>query len=395
MTNCQQNLEITISHLKKNDKWKTLKHFIKSEHSTSLPPLHHDDAVFTEEPDKASLLNDFFVGQTNLDESQASLPPDAPIPDNNLNFISTSPSEVASTLKSLQLGKATGPDAINNRILKELATPLSFPLSDLFNFSLATGKVPQMWKEANVTPIFKKEDPSVVFNYRPISLLSAVGKVLEKIVHKHLFNFVRDHELLSALQSGFIPGDSTVNQLIDIYNTFCKSLDEGKEVRAVFCDISKAFDRVWHKGLLFILKSIGVSDSLLLWFSDYLAERKQRVVLPGAASSWKHIKAGVPQGSILGPLLFLIYINDLVEDIHSSIRLFADDTSLYIIVENPLLAANTLNADLTKLHNWASKWLVTFNPSKSESIIFSRKHKRPIHPPLNMAQLIINEVTSH
>ena len=163
-----------------------------------------------------------------------------------------------------------------------------------------------------------------------------------------MFNFVREHELLSALQSGFIPGDSTVNQLIDIYNTFCKSLDEGKEVRAVFCDISKAFDRVWHKGLLFKLKSIGVSDSLLFWFSDYLLERKQRVVLPGAASSWKHIKAGVPQGSILGPLLFLIYINDIVEDIHSSIRLFADDTCIYIIVDNPLLAANTLNADLTK-----------------------------------------------
>ena len=114
-----------------------------------------------------------------MDESQASLPSDTPIPDNNLNSISTSPSEVASTLKSLQLGKVTGPDAINNRILKELATPLSFPLSDLFNFSLATGKVSQMWKEANVTPIFKKEDPSVVSDYRPISLLSAVGKVLE------------------------------------------------------------------------------------------------------------------------------------------------------------------------------------------------------------------------
>ena len=152
-----------------------------------------------------------------------------------------------------------------------------------------------MWKEANVTPIFKKDDPSIASNYRPISLLSAVAKVLEKIVHKHLFNFVRDHDLLSALQSGFIPGDSTVNQLIDIYNTFCKSLDEGKEVRAVFCDISKAFDRVWHKGLLYKLQSVGISDSLLLWFRNYLAERKQRVVLPGGASSWKYIKAGVPQ----------------------------------------------------------------------------------------------------
>ena len=131
----------------------------------------------------------------------------------------------------------------------------------------------------------------------------------------------------------------------------------------MFCDISKAFGRVWHRGLLFKLDSAGVSDSLILRISDYLAERKQRVVLPGAASSWKNIKAGVPQGSILGPLLFLSYINDIVEDIHSCIRLFADDTSLYIIVDNPLQAADTLNADLAKIHSWASKWLVSFNPS--------------------------------
>ena len=245
-----------------------------------------------------------------------------------------------------------------------------------------------------MTQIFKKYDPSVVSNYRPISLLSAVGKVLEKVVHKHLFNYIRDHEILSALQSGFIPGDSTVNQLVDIYNTFCKSPDEGKEVRAVFCDISKAFDKVWHRGLLFKLESIGVSDSLLLWFKSYLADRKQRVVLPAAVSAWKYIKAGVLQGSILGPLLFLIYINDIVVDIHSSISLFADDTSLYIIVDNPQQAANLLNADLAKIRLWASRWLVYFHPSKSESMTLSRKQNKPLHPPLNMAQLNINEVTS-
>ena len=178
---------------------------------------------------------------------------------------------------------------------------------------------------------------------------------------------------MSALQSGFIPGDSTVNQLVDIYNTFCKSLDEGKDVHAVFCDISKAFDRVWQRGLLFKLESIGVSDSLSLWFKSYLADPKQRVVLPGAVSAWKYIKTGVPQGSILGPLLFLIYINDIVVDIHSSIRLFADNTSLYIIVDNPQKATNLFNADLAKIHLWASRWLVSFNPSKSESMTLSRK----------------------
>ena len=166
-------------------------------------------------------------------------------------------------------------------------------------------------------------------------------------------------------------------------------------MKAVFCDISKAFDRVWHRGLLFKLEPIGVSDSLLSWFKSYLADRKQRVVLPGAVSAWKYIKAGVPKGSILGPLLFLIYINDIVVDIHSSIRLFADDTSLYIIVDNPHQAANLLNADLAKIHLWASRWLVSFNPSKSESLTLSRKQDKPLHPPLNMAQLNINESTSH
>ena len=121
-----------------------------------------------------------------------------------------------------------------------------------------------------------------------------------------------DHEILSALQSGLIPGDSTVNQLVDIYNTFCKSLDEDKEVRAVFVDICKAFDGVWHRGLLFKLESFGVSDFLLLWFKSYLADRKQGVALPGAVSAWTYIKTGVPQGPILGLLLFLIYINDIV-----------------------------------------------------------------------------------
>ena len=156
-------------------------------------------------------------------------------------------------------------------------------------------------------------------NDRPIALLSAVGKVLEKLVHKYVFNFFRVNDIITSLLSGFVPGDSTVNQLIDIYNTFCKILDEGKEVRAVFCDVSKAFDRVWHKGLLYKPKRAGIKGSLLSWFTDYLNNRSQRVVLLGECSGWKSIKASVPQGSLLGPVLFLVYINDIVEDIHCKI----------------------------------------------------------------------------
>ena len=219
--------------------------------------------------------------------------------------------------------------------------------------------------------------------------------MLEKKIHKHVFNFFRDHKIITSLQSGFVPGDSTVNQLVDIYNTFCKALEEGKEVRAVFCDISKAFDRVWHKSLLYKLNSVGITGSLFQWFKDYLNDRKQRVVLPGANSNWSFVKAGVPQGSILGPLLFLLYINDIVESINSSIRLFADDTSLYIIVDSPIEAANKLNSDLQKVHDWATQWLVTFNPLKSEAIVFSRKRAKPYHPPVLMENQPITEVSSH
>ena len=313
----------------------------------------------------------------------------------SLDTLNFTPVDVENVLKSLKTGKATGPDHINNRILKELSRPLSSPLCELFNFSVSSGKVPDFWKQANITPIFKKDDASDPSNYRPISLLSCIGNVLEKLVHKYVFNFFRDNAVITAFQSGVMPGDSTVNQLVDVYNTFCKTLDEGKEVRAMLCDISKAFDRVWHAGIPFKLSLAGIKGQLLDWFSDYFDNRFQRVVVPGAQSDWIGIKAGVPQGSILGPLLFLIYIHDIVEYIGSIIRLFADDTSLYLVVDNPIDAANILNSDLNKIHLWANKWLVTFNPSKSECLIFFRKHNKPLHPPLSMNQQQINGVDMH
>ena len=166
-------------------------------------------------------------------------------------------------------------------------------------------------------------------------------------------------------------------------------------MRAIFCNISKAFDRVWHKGLLYKLQTVGITGHLLQWFTDYLSNRKKKVVLPGFFSHWTDLKAGVSQGSILGPLLFLIYINDIVRNINSSIRLFADDTSLYTIVKNPIQAATILNSDLSQIYTWASNWLVTFNPSKTESLLFSRKLFKPLHPTLHTNQQDIITVESH
>ena len=201
-------------------------------------------------------------------------------------------------------------------------------------------------------------------------------------MHKELYNFINTHNLLTPFQSGFVPGDSTTLQRIHTYHTFCEAVDSGREVRVVLCDISKAFDRVWHRGLLHKLSHLGCSGSILKWFSSYLTDRRQRVVINGQTSQWTFVKADVPQGSILGPLLFLVYINYVVNELNASVRLFADDTSLYIIVENPNTAAVTLNNDLKHISNWANDWLVDFNPSKTFSMLMLRKRGPVNHPPL-------------
>jgi hypothetical protein len=232
-------------------------------------------------------------------------------------------------------------------------------------------------------------------NYRPVSLLSILSKKFEKIVFKHLFNYFRDHFLISIWQSGFLPGSSTVTQLVEIYDQFCKAVSAGKDIRVVFLDISKAFDRVWHEGLIYKLKGHGIKGRLLKWLQSYLEDRKQRVIINGAKSEWGSIKAGVPQGSVLGPLLFLIFINDLTYVIrHCKIRLFADDTCLYIEVDDPEQAADALNSDLANIQTWADRWLITFSPPKTEDMIISNKRPRP-HPTVELGGEVINQVTSH
>ena len=173
---------------------------------------------------------------------------------------------------------------VSDRILKEFADIISLPFSDLFNQSLALGKVPESWKRSHVTPVPKSGDISLVSNYIPIALLRNTDKAFERVVFKHLYNHLHEKSILTPYQSGFIPGDSTTNQLIFLYDTFCDALDAGKEIRVVFCDISKAFDRVWHKGLLCKLKAAGVTGTALKWFQSYLSNRKQRVILPGVLS---------------------------------------------------------------------------------------------------------------
>ena len=273
------------------------------------------------------MLNSFFVSQSTLDDTAHLLPNECIVNDEySLSAVKIQPSEVRDVLITLNVGKASGPDGINNIVSRQTANELAIPLCQFFIFSLDSCNLPSSWKISNVCPIFKSGDPSLPYNFRPVSLLNTMETVFEKIISKHVFNFLIETRFFIPYQSGFLPGDSTINQLTFLYNKICKALDEGLEVRFIFSDISKAFDKVWYKGLIFKLKRAGIHEKLLAWFSDYLCNRCQRVVLPGCQSNTKHFNAGVPQGSVL----FLVYINDIVEDIESGINLFADDTSLEI-----------------------------------------------------------------
>ena len=244
-----------------------------------------------------------------------------------------------------------------------------------------------MWKLANVTPIFKKGDKQLIKNYRPISLLPICGKILEKVIFNNLYSYLHTNNLITKNQSGFRPGDSTTNQLLYLLDEIHQAFDSPKslEVRAVFLDISKAFNKVWHDGLIFKLEQNGISGNLLKLFQNYFSNRKQPVVLNGSYSDYSSVQSGVTQGSVLGPLLFLIYINDLESNIISNVKFFADDTMLFSIVRNPEISANCLNHDLEVIHQWAHQWKLEFNPDPTKQateVLFSCKKSNPHHPQL-------------
>ena len=295
-------------------------------------------------------------------------PPHIPTSNVIMPEIVLSVHEVENVIKNLEPNKAVGPDLIHNRIIKAASPVIASALTLLFNKSLSEGRFPRCWKIAHITPIHKKDNQSICSNYRPISLLSCIGKVLEKCIQKRLLQFLKENNKINSCQSGFIPKDSTIYQLLSIYDDFCRSLDDKVSTEAIFFDISKAFDRVWHRGLLHKLNSTGIQGPLLNWFSDYLQNRTQAVVIKGQKSNYLNITAGVPQGSVLGPTLFLIYINDLTHSINSTIKLFADDTSMYLTLDNNPTRTLRLNSDLEKIKTWAQTWKVTFNANKTDKL---------------------------
>ena len=337
----------------------------------------------TNSKEKANGFNNFFLSHSDIDLSNARLPSfDHDVRGNILDKIVITETEVNIVICILNVNKSTGHDGVSLKMLKLAGLAIIPSLTRLFNKCLCNNKFPNEWKMANVIPLHKKDSKDKCTNYRPVSILPIIGKIFEKIIFKNVYNFFHDNQSLTCHQSGFRPNDSTINQLAYLYHTFSQALDRKKDIRIVFCDISKAFDRVWHDGLIYKLREIGITGNLLALFTDYLHNRQQRVVIKGQFSSWGHIKAGVPQGSVLGPLLFLVYINDLTKMITCDVKLFADDTVLYTLVDNQVTSANLLNFNLQQVKRWADDWLVSFNTEKTKlmNISFKRNINFEMHP---------------
>ena len=231
------------------------------------------------------------------------------------------------------------------------------------NTSLTEKCLPQEWKDAKVSPIFKKGSRSTPGNYRPVSLTSIVCKLTESIIRDHVMQHLVKNELLTSCQHGFVEGRSCVTQLLECLDLWTSILDKGGLVDVVYMNYAKAFDKVAHERLVTKLEGYGITGKVLGWIHNFLTGRRQKVVVNGEESDWAEVLSGVPQGSVLGPVLFICYINDLPEVIHTTVKMFADDTKVFADVSD---ASNIteIQEDINRLDEWAKKWQLTFNAGK-------------------------------
>ena len=247
------------------------------------------------------------------------------------------------------------------------------PLELLFKKSLSLGVIPNDWKKANVTAIFKKGSRKQPGNYRPVSLTCQMGKILEKIIKEDLVHYLESNKLIFETQHGFRSKKSCLTNLLEFSQFVSDKIDDGKPVDVIYLDFQKAFDKVPHIRLINKLQALGIRGSVLNWIREWLKNRVQRVVINGEESDWIPVSSGVPQGSVLGPILFIIYINDIDENILSLILKFADDTKLVREVST-LEERNKLIEDLSNVFKWSEDWQMHFNIDKCKVMHLGKKN---------------------
>ena len=282
-------------------------------------------------------------------------------------------SEVRRALVKLNVKKSKGEDDIAPFFLSLGAQLIALPITHIFNLTITSGEIPSIWKYAQVTPLFKGGDPSILDNYRPISKLCSLAKVLEALVNEQLRTFMDTYNILQSQQSGFRPSHSTVTASSLVVNNIVNCLDTRLHCAALFVDLSKAFDTVDHNILLNKLSSIGLDKHSVRWFSNYLSGRKHSVVVDNMRSSSLSVNKGVPQGSISGPTLFTLYINNIFFPTeHCNVHYYADDTILYCVGDSPAQATAGLQSAFNSLQSSLFDLKLVLNSKKTKWMLFSR-----------------------
>ena len=361
-------------HQTSKAKPKNLFSYIKSTRSdnTGVAPLKHNGTLITDTEEKANILNNqfqsVFTNETNTD-----------IPDKGTSHHSEMPeihihnNGILKLLSNINPHKASGPDNINGRVLKKLKEHVAPILTLIFSKSLQTGKTPTYSKHANVAPVFKKGEKYKPVNYRPISLTCICCKLMEHIITSNIMSHLENNSILYDLQHGFRKSRSCESQLIDFIQELHHENNNNIQTDLIIMDFAKAFDKVPHKRLLYKLNFYGIRHNTLNWIQAFLTDRTQTVVLDGTSSTSVPVTSGVPQGTVLGPILFLIYINDFPEYLqYSKLRLFADDSIIYREITSHT-DCHKLQLDLDAAARWESDWLMAFHPDKCTKLTVSQK----------------------
>ena len=336
----------------------------KTKIKSGVGPLIDNGKLITDNKEMAKILNDYFSTVFVNDTNGPTNPPQASgCP--SLENITVTKKQVTEKIENLKKTNSCGPDGITNLILHTFKNEVAGPLTKIFNKSLSSGTVPEDWKYANVTPIFKKGSKGKAENHRPIALTSVPCKILESLIKDIIVDHLDMHNLIKSSQHGFRKGRSCTTNLLDFLEKVIKNVDQNIPMDIIYLDFSKAFDKVAINKLISKIVSMNIKGSILEWIKSWLRGRKQRVVLNGKYSDWIDVLSGVPQGSVLGPLLFLIFINDLDEaaPLLQILSKFADDTKLGHTVSSQEDQA-LLQEQLDAVFKWSQDWSMQFNVDK-------------------------------
>ena len=332
-----------------------------------IPQLNTGDGIMTSSDEEIAQEFGNFFGSvfTRETDNENNYPEfESRMHGNNiLQNVRITENDVCEKLKRLKEDKACGPDGIHPKLLKECAEIIAIPLYLIFSKSLESGVVPADWKLANVSPIHKKGSRAMASNYRPVSLTCLASKLMESIIRDAMVRHLLENDLCTTAQHGFTNGRSCLTNLLETFESWTEDVDKGYSVDVIFLDFQKAFDKVPKKRLLQKLSAYGIEGKVLCWIEDFLSDRRMRIMVRGEYSEWVDVISGVPQGSVLGPILFLIYVNDIPEMVNCSIKMFADDTKLFRTVKS-IDDCNILQNDLDTLSQWTNEWLLSFNIDK-------------------------------